>query len=357
MSAGIVGPAPVILYDANGNPIVLGQAAKAASYPVVMPSDQWPDAIARAIFASLTDGTTGPAKIQPASGTPSSADLALTVSLSPNSNGLAGNLANGAVGDPKPVIVGGRDGTNVRTIATDAQGQVKVVVQQPSGALPLTLNYHDALAVAGAQVNQFYSAVKYTVPTGYKYVASLYNAASEDNRVTARISKFIQLGAWNLGTQVFTAGSSYSSPLFASYLEAEVTTTLGNVDDTTLSVTYTNQDGVSGRTGTSFNSLRKLMPSGFKVRIVLQAGDYGVRSVQAVAYGDVKTNTGVIALLGGIGFWRQGMPTPDQNFITVPGVGTNIVSAGEIMELAFSSSGAATSQRQITAVGTLQVAS
>lgn len=84
MSAGIVGPAPVILYDANGNPIVLGQAAKAASYPVVMPSDQWPDAIAQAIFAKLTDGTYGPVAVKDSGVAPVTGDKALVTVLSPN---------------------------------------------------------------------------------------------------------------------------------------------------------------------------------------------------------------------------------------------------------------------------------
>jgi hypothetical protein len=75
---------PVLLYDSNGLPLVLGQVVKASSLPVTIASDQWADAIARATYEQLTDGTNGPVAVKAASTAPVATDKALVVVLSPN---------------------------------------------------------------------------------------------------------------------------------------------------------------------------------------------------------------------------------------------------------------------------------
>jgi len=290
--------------------------------------------------------------VMPANTSPATSDPALVVILSPNGSSPGGSLANGAVGNPNPVIVGGRDGANVRTLLTDSTGQLKVVVSQPTTAISITLAYDQSVAVAGAQANAFFNALTYTVPASYKLVMAQFNSYSADNRVTARVSKYVSAGTWNIGTQVFTAGSAYTTPAFASYLEAEVTTVTGGSNNVTLTITYTNQDGTSGRTGTC--TVPKNTPVGYKLPVVLQSGDYGVVSVQSIA--QVSTNTGIVQLKAGVEFYNQAMTTAGQSYLFAPPAGAQIVAAGEVVELAWESNAAATSERIIKVAGVLQSA-
>jgi len=107
----------VLLYDANGNPIVFGQSTSANSLPVVIASDQsevqakqgtaaalagaWPvkqtdgtnvaptgDVVARSVFQQISDGTTGPVAVKPASTAAVAADKPLVVTMHPSSAAL-----------------------------------------------------------------------------------------------------------------------------------------------------------------------------------------------------------------------------------------------------------------------------
>lgn len=263
---------------------------------------------------------------------------------------VSGVNSNNSVGDPSPVIIGGRDGTFIRTVATDVSGQIKVIVQQPSDAISITLSYDQTVAVAGAQANYFYNALTYTIPNGYKFVTAQYNSYSSDNRVTARVSKFISLGTYNIGFLNFSSGDSYNLPGFASYLEAEVTTVIGGASDITLTVTYTNQNGISGKNATI--AIKKNTPVGYKSLASLASGDFGILSIQSVS--STPSNTGVVQFKAGVDFFVQTMNIAGQNYIIVPPPAAQIVDAGEIVELAWASNAAATSERIIKVAGVLQ---
>ena len=262
----------------------------------------------------------------------------------------------GSTFDGSPLVAGGvylsTSGSIVKALQVDDTGQLRVVASTPTTAISITLSYDEALAVAGAQADYFYNGLNYTVPSNYKFNAAQFNSFSADNRVTARVSKFIVVGTFNVGTPLFTAGTAYIAPGFANYLEAEVTTVIGGTNDFTLTVTYTNQSGVASRTATAL--IKKNTPVGYKIPLVLQSGDYGVISVQNATRS--AANTGVLSLKAGVEFFNQAMPTAALNYIEIPAASTHIVAAGEVVELAWASNAAATSRRVIKVVGTLQVA-
>lgn len=266
-------------------------------------------------------------------------------------NSIEGQADVGTLAEDPPVPVAGVDVDGyIQYLNVDSLGQLKVVSQQAAGSISVTLSYDQSVAVAGAQAGFFFNALNYTVPANYSLNMAQFNSWSIDNRVTARVSKFISMGTWNVGTQVFTSGSAYTSPAFASYLEAEVTVVIGGTNNITLNASYTNQDGTAGRTATV--TVPKNTPVGFKAIFTLQSGDYGVRSVQSIS--QVSTNTGTVVIKGGVEFYYQSMTTAGLNYITVPAASTQIVASGEVLELAWSSNAAATSERIIKVAGALQ---
>lgn len=377
-----------LLTDTSGHPAIVGGAANGAAIAAVNP-----------VRVGGDDGTNLiAARMKAASTAAVAADPSLVVTLSPNSVGLSvtnasvgsngvaiptsstqaggsdgtvlrpilvdasgrqievGAAASGAAVAGNPVLVAGSDGTNARTLKTDTTGRL-LISQTNSAAISVTIAYDGTLAVAGAQADYFAKGVYYTVPASYTFTAAAFNGYSDDNRVTARVSKLKTLGTWAPNTGVFTAGGSYSSPAFGTWIELEVTTVMGNVNDIIPTITYTNQDGTTGRTAViavTGQKLKKNTPVGFKMLFSLQAGDVGVRAVTAIT-GD-NTNTGAITVNGLTDFWQQAMPTAALNFIEQATAGTATVLAGEVLALDFSSNGAATVRRIVRCPGILEAA-
>jgi hypothetical protein len=269
------------------------------------------DVVGRAIFHKITDGT-NTAAVKAPSTAAASTDPALVVALSPNSSTI-------------------------------------VVTTSNLASSTIELSYDDSVAVAGAQAGYFYNGIVYTIPTSYTFNCVQFNSSSADNRVTTRVSKFITAGNYNLGTNIFTSGSSYTTPNFGSYLEAEVTTVIGGTNDVTLTATYTNQDGTSGRTATAF--IKKNTPVNYKTAFTLQSGDYGVLSVQNITRS--TANTGVFAIKIGIVFFLQIMNVATSNYILATATQSLIAKSGEFVELSWSSNAAATSERIIKVLGTI----
>ena len=307
------------------------------------------DVASRAIFHKNTDGT-NTAAVKAASTAAAAADPSLVVALSPNSLLPQGPFANTTIANPNPYVIAGRTTSDgyIRSVLVDTNGQIVVTANNPASTT-IELSYDDSVAVAGAQAGYYYNGVVYTVPSSYTFSAVQFNSSSADNRVTARVSKFINGGTYNLGTNVFTSGSSYTSPNFGSYLEVEVTTVIGGTNDVTLTATYTNQDGVGSRTATAL--VKKNTPVNYKVIFTLQAGDYGVLSVQNITRS--TANTGILSVKIGLAFYLQTMNTASQNYILATGTQALIAKAGEFIELAWSSNAAATSERIVKTLGTL----
>lgn len=220
-------------------------------------------------------------------------------------------------------------------------------------ALPLTVGYDRADTVPGAQAGYWFKGAEFVVPAGRKFAIGQYNSYSEDNRVSARAASILKLGDWNPTTFAVTNPAAYASPVFGAFLELEVLTMTGNVDDQVITITYTNELGVTGRvaTATSGLKLKKNTPVGYKLLFSLQAGDVGIRSVQSVTAD--KTNTGDVQINGGIDFYLQSMDTPLRSYITVPSAANPILTAGEKLSLDIMSTGGATVRRVLKVIGNL----
>jgi hypothetical protein len=229
-----------------------------------------------------------------------------------------------------------------------------VVTQANPTAQALCISYDSTVAVAGAQANYWFAAATYTVPTGYRFSIGQYNSYSSDNRVAARVSKLKKLADWNPTSFALTNTASYTTPIFASFIELEVVSTMGGANDQVVTITYTNHLGTSGRTATDALGLKlkKNTPAGYKLLFALQQGDIGVLSIQSVT-ADV-TNTGSVRVNGGIDLYWQDMPVSAENYIVVPSAANPVIIAGDQINLDFTSTAAATSRRLIKCIGTLE---
>ena len=94
------------------------------------------------------------------------------------------------------------------------------------------------MKTAGVWMRRF----SYTVPSGYVYrplhaYASVTTAGSDSMIVMGR-----RMGTWAPSSNTFTADQTFASPFFASKILGIVTTAL-SAAATTVTLTYTDQDG------------------------------------------------------------------------------------------------------------------
>ena len=80
------------------------------------------------------------------------------------------------------------------------------------------------------------------------------------------------------------------------YLAVEISTTMGT-GGPTITVSYTNSTGTSGRTGVGILPTRTSAPAGHWFPIGLAAGDTGVRSVQSITFSVSWGTAGVLHLV------------------------------------------------------------
>lgn len=330
------------------------------------------DTASRAGFLKITDGT-NTAAVKAASTSASATDPALVVTVSPNSTnstnltqigsntvqtgGVNGSLGVGGLASAgsavagKPVLVGGTDGTNARAILTDTAGRI-IIAGVDNTAKSIGVVYSGSQAIAGGQAGMFFNGIRYTVPASYKFVIGTFTAHSNNTRATVRAAIYKQLGTYNLGTNVFTDGASYTSPQFATEIEAEVTTALNATADTTVTVTYTNQSGTTGQTATAL--IPKSTPAGYKVLFTLAAGDFGVTDITAVS--DNTSTTGVISINGLVLLYQQDINQAGFDLQFSQSFGGAVVNAGEILALDALASAASSDERTIRAIGVLEAA-
>lgn len=236
----------------------------------------------------------------------------------------------------------------VSTYGSEERLAVEAIVVTDTAKLILELFYHATQAIPSGLMR--FKGNRYTVPSGYTLELLGATIFADDNKSQFIIGKIINLGNYNATTSTYTANLSYSTPLFGSGFFLEVTTVMGNVNDQVYTVTYTNQDGVSGRTATAVDGLKlkKNTAVGVILPMVLQAGDYGVRSIQAVSVD--TTNTGAVALQGEINYINYANAVTNQSQQLQSSNSGWFVLAGEtlVLDVGISiSGGAATANRKI----------
>lgn len=165
--------------------------------------------------------------------------------------------------------------------------------------------------VAGAALTTYTGQIPFTNPvSGNTYLAALRRSFGNDVINSSQRTLMIVDRLWhNSGLdRTLTTAQTVNSVAWPArdlngstngegvYLAVEISTTMGT-GSPTITVSYTNSAGASGRTGVGILTTRTSAPQGHWFPIGLEAGDTGVRSVQSVTFSVSWGTAGVLHLV------------------------------------------------------------
>jgi hypothetical protein len=212
----------------------------------------------------------------------------------------------------KALITGGGDGLIARVrkyldpqarlcvdavVDTAYQQPIPVTFASGGASVPMMLSLYYSASVGAIVAGQFKRALTYYVPSGYTGYVIRYSSFQAE-AATSRVVTERNLGSLNIITNVFTAaaaGQSYVAPRWSGLVEAEVTQAIGAASNIVVTLGYTNDLGVSGRTATI--DIPKSSIVGSRWDPVLQAGDLGIQSIQSASTAPTSTS-GAVKFLG-----------------------------------------------------------
>jgi hypothetical protein len=235
-----------------------------------------------------------------------------------------------------------------RALSTDGRLKVQATLVQAEDSLSIQLLYENATSTPIAK-NQWQKALEYTIPTGYNFSIVEFGGVSSQNADKIRIATENILGTYDTSTDTFTDGDSITLPEFASQLFVEVTTLIGGTANDVITITYTNQDGTTGRTATV--TIPKNSVVGIRLQCTLQSGDYGVIDVTNVTH--TQTQAGAFEVQGVSEFSYLVMTTASIDYSQVYSVNSLLFLEGDIIHLEYTSTSDAAKIRRIYTIGTL----
>lgn len=183
---------------------------------------------------------------------------------------------------------------------------------QPASSIPST-------AVVPAQTES--SALNQLDPSTGQLSILGFNLSGEAQSMMIICDRLSHQGGLD-GTSTSTQTTNLPSAALTRYTSGEgvfigisIYTTIGNTA-TTVSVSYTNQSGTSGRTGTRNIGGNDFNAAGIFILIPLQEGDTGARSVESVT---LSASTGTIGNFGIVLFRPLYLITNDGPNISING--------------------------------------
>lgn len=175
------------------------------------------------------------------------------------------------------------NGTNTVTTTNDGVKErldVAATLVTATTSLPLNVKYEKSFSAINA--NEWQEISSYVVPTGYDFSVTSFRCYSETAGETSRVFIEKSGGTFDCPTNTFTDGDSFTLPQFGSGLYAKVTTGIGSGSNDTITITYTNELGITGRTCTIV--LPKNSNVGTSIEGVLQGDDLGVRDITNITH-------------------------------------------------------------------------
>ena len=198
----------------------------------------------------------------------------------------------------------------------DSTGKMVRTSQQTKGANAVEEQYvriapqggPDSVSFVGTATNravqEWFSLQNFTVPTGYFAQPLSFRALSATAAYGARAIFMRKLGTYNLGTNTYTDTGINANPgSYFAGVSAVVTTAL-SATATTLTVTYTRADGVTGRSGSIVLAASQPITSKIDMTMATRTDAFGRTSVPDVGVFDVTAvseataATGVVDIYG-----------------------------------------------------------
>lgn len=241
------------------------------------------------------------------------------------------------------------DGTNGGFQAkVDSQNRLHTFQSPSVGTIPIQLHYLN-LTSTPIEANQWQDIFTYTVPASYNLGLTQFQLVSSQGGDDARIIQRTSFGSFNTSTGVFTDGSSLAPPSFTAELYLRVTTLIGNVNDDTVTVTYTNQAGTTGRTAAGI--VKKNAVVGTNIQLTLQSPDIGVIDVTNVTH--TVTQAGVVAVEGTTAIAYETAGVANIQTESVFSLNTAVIASGSSVVMQYNTSAGGAKIRRITAISNL----
>lgn len=214
--------------------------------------------------------------------------LLKTVVQKPSSHRVADQISSQDDAELVKAVLTGEDiDGNFQNVAVSANGNLFTENVPSTSAVPVHIQYNKAFVAINA--NEWQELTHYEVPTGYRLVVSSFRCHSQTAGESARVFVEKTGGTYDRPTSTFTDGDAFTAPQFGSGLYLKVTTAIsasGAINDT-ITITYTNEVGTTGRTCTIL--LPKSSPVGTSIEGVLEGTDIGVRDITNITAGETYT--------------------------------------------------------------------
>jgi hypothetical protein len=194
------------------------------------------------------------------------------------------------------VTIRSDDGTQVVTISPDGAKQrldVSASVVTP-GAVNVNTTFQGTNAPYKS--NMWLPVATYTVPDGYDLYPFQVQYSAGNSTSLIRVGDNMMMGSLNTTTNVFTDGNAYTAPRYSSYIELRLTEDVGS--NRTITVTYVNELGTTGRTTTMtlIGPGGQQDKNGYTYIFTLQSPDVGVRDITNISTN--STGTGNFQIVG-----------------------------------------------------------
>lgn len=167
-----------------------------------------------------------------------------------------------------------------KSLTPDGRLKVESTSTISASSIPLQVAYDKAFSAVNA--NEWQEVAEYVVPDGYTYTTTSFRCHSETAGETARVIVEEIAGTFDGSTDTFTDIGDFLLPQFGSGVYIEVTTQIGVPSNDTITITYTNEHGTTGRTCTIL--LPKSSPVGTHFEGVLEGNDIGISAVTNVTH-------------------------------------------------------------------------
>lgn len=265
---------------------------------------------------------------------------------------IAGKSNVGVAPSSYPVSISGVDTNGFkRHFLTDENGKLFTVNPATTSVLNIPVQIGIGNLFSTVNNGEWQEILEYTVPNGYDLSCVLFDATSGVANEEARVIFKQILGSYNTATNTFTDGESLTAPRFDNKMFIYVTTQIGSGANDIITITYTNQDGIEGRTATVTIPKNSLV--GTRIEITLQTGDYGIRDVTNVTHTQTD-QAGEFNIEGILSLFYLGLTSSNVMYSTsIPPIGAITVAQGEKLYLQFRANSLVTNSRRLNLTATL----
>jgi len=232
-------------------------------------------------------------------------------------------------------------------VTSDGRLQVEIIPSSIYTTLQLTIDRF----LTAINNYEWQEILEYEVPTGYDFNCVSFEASSDVANEAARAIHKELLGSFVCNTNTFTDGTIETLPNFLTKMYIYVTTAIGSGNNDVITITYTNQDGVTGRTGTV--TIPKSSLVGTRLEVIMQEGDYGIIDVTDVTH-SATGQAGTFNIEGIMGLFYQIInATKTQYQASAVSLGGIVITQGRKIYLQYLANSAVSNKRRISLVGTL----